>query len=299
MKVGGFTDAAARRRYEAAYAAAQRLLPAPVEQRDVATGAGDVRAYRFGPVGSGPVGAVPVVLLPGRATPAAMWAPNVPALAARRSTWAVDLLGEAGASVQRRPIRDDADQARWVAETLDDLVGDRPVHLVAHSIGARHALEVAVRFPARAASLSLLEPAHTLARLRPAVVLASLGALLPAGRGPFMRWLAGGEEIDPDDPIAAVVAAGLDEYRTALPVPSFPTAAALRSLAMPVLALLGGRSVVGDAGRAARRTRALVGHAEVEVWPRATHALTSECAGAVDARLAAFLDAADRRSVRP
>jgi pimeloyl-ACP methyl ester carboxylesterase len=73
-----------------------------------------------------------------------------------------------------------------------------------------------------------------------------------------------------------------------LGAPGYPSDAALRSLAMPVLALLGGRSTVGNAARAAARARRCLPDAEVDVWPEATHALPSACADAVDARLEAF-----------
>ena len=276
--VGTFVDERARARYAAALHAAMAALPAHVS-RTVDTRYGTVRVHRFG-AGDG----TPVLLVPGRIGTTAMWAPNLPALAARRTVWALDLLGEPGASVQTAPIAGDADQAAWLAEVVEALGG--PVHVVGASLGGRWGTELAVRHPGAVRSLALLDPAHTLARLRPGIVVASIASLV-GGRRLFLRYV-GGDEPPPDDPITPVMELGARDYRMSLGPPGYPSDAALRSLAMPVLALLGGRSTVLRAGRAAARARALVPDVEVEVWPDATHALPSSHADAVDARLEAF-----------
>jgi pimeloyl-ACP methyl ester carboxylesterase len=284
VAIGRFVDEQARTRYAAALGAAMAVLP-PHVSHDVPTAFGPVRVHRFG-AGAG----TPVLLLPGRTGTTAMWAPNLPALVARGPVWALDLLGEPGGSVQTAPITGDADQAAWLAEVVAALGG--PLHVVGASLGARWGLELAVRHPAGVRSLALLEPAHTLSRLRAGFVAASLASLV-GGHRLFLRY-AGGEPPPAGDPLTPVLELGATTYRLGLGPPGFPTAAALRSLAMPVLALLGGRSTVGHAGRGARRARALIGDVEVEVWPDATHALPGSHADRVDARLAAFHARVDR-----
>jgi pimeloyl-ACP methyl ester carboxylesterase len=278
MAIGGFVDERARARYVAALDAATAALP-PHESHDVATGWGTVRVHRFGRRAG-----IPVLLLPGRLGTTAMWAPNLPALAARRTVWALDLLGEPGASTQTAPIAGDADQASWLAEVLDALGG--PLHVVGASLGGRWGTELAVRHPHLVRTLALLEPAHTLSRLRPGFVLASLASVVGARR--FFLRHAGGETPPAGDPLGPVLELGSATYRMALGPPGYPTDAALRSLAMPVLALLGGRSTVGNAERGAARARRCITDVEVDVWPDATHALPSAYADAVDARLEAF-----------
>ncbi|MFC5140167.1 alpha/beta fold hydrolase [Actinomycetospora rhizophila] len=276
--VGAFRDDEARVRYAAALEAAMAVLP-PHISHDVPTAYGTVRVHRFGDGD-----ATPLLLVPGRVGTTAMWAPNLPALAARRTVWALDLLGEPGASVQTAPITGDADQGAWLAEVADALGG--PLHVVGASLGGRWALELAVAHPGAVRSLALLEPAHTLARLRPGFVLASLASL--AGFEDLFLRYAGGDTPPADDPLTAVMTLGARDYRMTLGPPGYPPDAALRGLAMPVLALLGGRSTVLHAGRAAAWARARIPDVEVEVWPDAGHALPGSHADAVDARLAAF-----------
>ncbi|HSK60650.1 MAG TPA: alpha/beta fold hydrolase [Actinomycetospora sp.] len=287
MAIGRFVDERARARYAAALDAAMAVLP-PHVTHDVPTAFGTVHVHRFGDAPG-----TPALLLPGRTGTTAMWAPNLPGLVARRPVWALDLLGEPGGSVQTAPIAGDADQAAWLAEVVAHLTAlGGPLHVVGASLGARWGLELAVRHPDGVRSLALLEPAHTLSRLRAGFVAASLASLV-GGRRLFLRH-AGGEPPPADDPLTPVLELGATTFRLGVGPPGFPTDVALRSLTMPVLALLGGRSAVGHAGRGARRARTLIGNVEVEVWPDATHALPSSHADRVDARLAAFHARADR-----
>ena len=100
---------------------------------------------------------IPVVLLPGRTSGVPMWASNLPDLAAARTTYALDALGDAGLSVQIRPISDGADQADWLDQVLAQLPV-RSVHLLGHSFGGWLAANYAVRHPERVQTLTLLDP---------------------------------------------------------------------------------------------------------------------------------------------
>jgi hypothetical protein len=75
----------------AAYDRAMAALPRPQQVRDVRTGYGIVRVYRF-------AGAhddlPPLLLLPGRAAPTPVWADNLTGFLALRSVYTIDLLGE-------------------------------------------------------------------------------------------------------------------------------------------------------------------------------------------------------------
>lgn len=293
MAVSTFVSTQARAEYDAVYDRGMAALPAPTGQHDIATAFGTARVYRFG--GSG---ATPVVLLPGRAGTAVMWEPNLASFAARGPVYALDLIGEPGRSEQTAPIRGPADQAAWLDAVLGALESPA-AHLVGCSFGGWLATNLAVRAPGRVASLTLLDPVQTFARFPLALLARTALALVPGARRwarpALMRWFSGGAEVASDDPVAVVIEAGMRTFRIALPTPAVFTDAQLRSIAVPVLALIAGRSVVHDARRAAARARDLLPDARVELWPSATHAIAGEAAAEVDARVLAFLAEVERR----
>ncbi|NMD58065.1 MULTISPECIES: alpha/beta fold hydrolase [Tsukamurella] len=286
--VGYWRSADARETYLARYDRAFRDLPAPTAARDVRTGFGVVRAYRFGE----PVpGAAPVVLVPGRSSGVPMWA-DVLARLGDREVYAVDALGDAGMSVQDRPLAGAEDQAAWLAEALTGLGLDR-VHLVGHSFGAWGAANLAVRFPERVATLTLWEPILVFAGLRWQMYAATLPSALPflpeSWRRKGLASIGGADETDTArSPIGAMIDAGAAGYRAALPTPAQPDAAALARLTMPVFVGLGGRSAVTDTAAAAARARALP-DATVRVWPEGTHSLPMQYPDELHAELTALL----------
>ncbi|HEY9266688.1 MAG TPA: alpha/beta fold hydrolase, partial [Mycobacterium sp.] len=142
------------------YEDAMAQLPPFGAQVDVPTTFGRVRAYRF----DGPSPNSPVVLLPGRGASTPMWRANLAGWRSRRTVYSLDLLGEAGMSEQTRPVTDARDQAQWLEDVLAGL-GLPRVHTLGVSIGGWAAVNHAVRFPARVASLTLLDPVFTFDRV--------------------------------------------------------------------------------------------------------------------------------------
>ncbi|MFC7342128.1 alpha/beta fold hydrolase [Saccharopolyspora griseoalba] len=153
--VGHWKSAAGHAEFEAAYAAAMRELPAASEVRDVRTAFGFVRVYR-----SAGAGGEPLVLLPDRASASPVWADNLPSLLRVGDVYAVDLLGELGRSVQEVPITDDADQAAWLDQVLEELPQER-FHVIGLSIGGWTAANLAIHRPQRVATPTLIDPVHT------------------------------------------------------------------------------------------------------------------------------------------
>ena len=152
--MGHFRSSTGEQAYVAAYRQAMTLLPTPRSNLDLETTFGRVRVYEFG-AASADRAATPVVLLPGRTSGVPMWAYNLPDLAAARTTYALDTLGDAGLSVQIRRIRDAADQADWLDQVLAQLPV-RSVHLVGHSFGGWLAANYAARYRERVQTLILL-----------------------------------------------------------------------------------------------------------------------------------------------
>lgn len=286
--VGYWRSADARETYLSRYDRAFRDLPAPTATRDVRTGFGIVRAYRFGE----PVpGTAPVLLVPGRSSGVPMWA-DVLARLRDREVYAVDALGDAGMSVQERPLAGAEDQAAWLAEAMTALGLER-VHLVGHSFGAWSAANLAVRFPERVATLTLWEPILVFAGLRWQMYAATLPSALPflpeSWRRKGLASIGGADEADTgESPIGAMIDAGAAGYRAALPTPAQPDDAALARLTMPVFVGLGARSAVTDTDAAAARARTLP-TATVRVWPDGTHSLPMQYPDELHEELTALL----------
>jgi pimeloyl-ACP methyl ester carboxylesterase len=291
-RVGDFKSPQAHAHFSAVYQRAMAELPSVDETYDVPTSFGTVRVYRF----TGTVDTTPVLLLPGRNASTPMWRNNIPALLDRRPVLGVDLLGEAGMSVQGKPITGPDDEAQWLDETVAGL-GLRRVHLMGVSIGGWTATNYAARRPGRAASLVLLDPVFTFAPVAVKAVLASPALFIPGVprrlRRRVLRWISGGADFDDAATEAALIESGSTDYVLRKAMPRMITDEQLRTLDVPVLALIAGRSVMHDAMRAALRARALLPRGRVELWPEASHAINGEYAEQIAERAAVFWDGVD------
>lgn len=289
--VGYWRSIEARDGYDRYYAHALGILPNPVRTLDLSTSFGFVRVYEFRGR-TARADATPAVLLPGRSSGTPMWSRNLSDLSDERTVYALDAIGDAGQSVQTRPITGADDQAAWIDETLDALHLAR-VHLVGHSFGGWTAANYATRLPARLATVSLLEPVFVFSGLRWQVYVTSLPASIPflpaVWRRAMLRNVGGTQSIDPDDPVAAMIDAGLTGYAAKLPIPKQLTPDQLTHLDVPTYVALGGQSAMHDAQAAAAVARTTLPEATVRVWPAATHSLPMEVAGELDGELAQFM----------
>ncbi|MGI5417908.1 alpha/beta fold hydrolase [Actinomadura luteofluorescens] len=290
-RIGRFKSPDAERRFRTIYAEGMRLLPSPVETHDVRTAFGEVRAYRFG---SAP--GLPLVLLHGANGTTVSWEPNIEPLARRRTVFSIDLLGEPGASTQTTPIRSADDQATWLDQTLEGL-GLARAHLAGVSMGGWTACNLAVRRPERVASATLLDPINTLARMPLGLILRTIPTLVPGlsrrATPHFLRYIDG-QGADPlADPVGRVIDAAMRGSRKATPQPALFEDAQLRSLSMPILAIVAGRSVIHEPTTARDRAQRLIPHVRAELWPDATHAISGQCADRVNERVLQFTEEAD------
>ncbi len=125
---------------------------AAAEPQTVSAGGRTIRILAVGE-GGGP----PVVLIHGFGGDLNTWMFNQPMLAAAHRTVAIDLPGHGG-SEKRVEGGDVAGLAQTVVE-VQQALGIERAHLVGHSLGGAIALDIALRHPARVASLSLIAPA--------------------------------------------------------------------------------------------------------------------------------------------
>jgi pimeloyl-ACP methyl ester carboxylesterase len=290
--VGHFRSAAAFAHFLAVYRAGMAALPPFDAQFDVPTSFGTVRAYRF----AGGPGA-PVLLLPGRNASTPMYASNLPTLLARRPVYSIDLLGEAGLSVQTAPIRGPEDHVQWLDEALIGL-GLEHVHLLGVSIGGWTTTNYAARRPGRAASLVLLDPVMTFDRIPVRTLFASIAMYAPgvpeSVRRRVLSWIAGGADVESVG-VAELISAAAADFVLKLPAPRPITDDQLRSLDVPVLAFLAGRSVMLRPERAAQRARNLLPQGQIEMWSHASHAINGEFPDEIAARSHRFWDEVDGR----
>ncbi|WP_243790490.1 alpha/beta fold hydrolase [Saccharopolyspora gloriosae] len=285
--VSGFRDEAARQRFLRRYEVAFRKWPVAREELDVRTRFGTVHVHRSGD-GPGP----PVVLLHGLAVTSAAWHPNVAALAAHRAVFAVDMLGEQGRSVQQKPIRDFADEAAWIEDVLTELGLER-AHVIGVSHGGWMAANYVVRFPDRAATLTLLDSVG-LSQARTRYLVGVFQDLILLA-GP--RWLAArssSETVPTDRDILRLTSASARDFKIRLPKAGVLGDEQLRSITAPLLVLLAERSTVHHSDVVQARLRALLPSAEVNVLPGVGHNFPMERPELVNDRMVEFLAAADR-----
>lgn len=285
--LGAFVSEAAFEHFLGAYRDGMATLP-PFELFDVPTSFGTVRAYRFG----GAVAGAPVVLLPGRNASTPMYRTNLGPLLQQRTVYAIDLLGEAGLSVQHKRIRDARDQAQWLDEALAGL-GVEQAHLLGVSIGGWTAVNAAVHRPNRVASLTLLDPVFTFTGAPAKAILASVALFAPVPgrwRRRVLSWISGGADVADAEVESALISAGAKDFTVRTPAPKLFTDEQLRGLDIPVLALIAGRSVMLDPTRAVTRARELLPRGQVELWPDASHAINGEYPEEIARRAGQFWD---------
>ncbi len=77
----------------------------------------------------------PLILLPGARVSSLMWIDSIAALSARHRTYALDIIGDAGFSVNRRKISKPGDFVTWLDEVLTVLVPEGALSLMGISLG--------------------------------------------------------------------------------------------------------------------------------------------------------------------
>ncbi|WP_081586088.1 alpha/beta fold hydrolase [Tsukamurella sp. 1534] len=272
--VGHWDSATGQDAFLSAYCAAFRDMPAVAETRDVRTDFGVVRVYRFDGAGD----AAPMLLVPGRASASPVWADNMDSLLRIGDVYTIDLLGEPGMSVQERPIENAADEAAWLDQAIAGIPAGR-VNLVGLSIGGWTAANLAVHRPDRITTLTLVDPVFTFDDLPFATVLRSVPASVPwlpkSWRDGFNSYTAGGAPVQ-DVPVADMIEAGMKHYVLKKPSPARISEEQLGTLAMPVLAIIAGRSVMHDSATAAATARRALRSGTVRVYDGASHAVNGE-----------------------
>jgi pimeloyl-ACP methyl ester carboxylesterase len=273
-------------RYFAAYDAALKLWPVPVESFDVRT--------RFGPTHvhvSGPASAPPLLLLHGLGISSTMWYPNVAKLSRAYRVYALDTIGDKGKSVCTRSLRTQLDFVDW----LDDVFGElqlEKVNIIGMSYGGFLGLNLALAAPERLMKLILLAPAASLLPLLPQFYVPLMAARLlpglPATRNMMLRIFA--QHDVNASPVVEQFLLKTDfqgDYNVLPPV--YPDEA-LRQIKAPTLLLIGAHEIIYDPQAALKRAANLIPNIQTHLIPGAGHALTLDQPELVNARLLEFLN---------
>jgi pimeloyl-ACP methyl ester carboxylesterase len=230
-----------------------------------------------------------------------MWTDTIAALAARHRTYALDIIGDAGFSVNRRAISKPSDYVEWLDEVLTALVPNGAVSLLGISLGGSIAAQYALRHPGRLRAVVLLAPGATVLPMSARFFLRImfLSVPLPGREGSLRRvcrWLFE-DAAHGDDACRARLDRAMEELERvirvfALPRPPWPavlTDEEWRSFRVPCLFLVGEHERIYSAEAAVRRLRRVAPQVKAEIMRGAGHDLTLVRPDLVTAKALAFL----------
>jgi pimeloyl-ACP methyl ester carboxylesterase len=232
----------------------------------------------------GPEDAPPVMLLHGSMANSAAWMPDVALWATKFRLYAVDMIGEAGFSARVRPALDGDAHALWLDDVFAGLGLSRAA-IAGTSLGGWLALDYARRRPAAVRALTLISPAgigrqkNFLLKVLPLMLLGAWGkrrmwelVFGPAPKTPPAEM----------QPLAELMeAVGRAEKPRVLRIPQLNDAE-LGELAMPILAIAGGRDVLLDSANTRDRLQRAAPHAEVCFIEEGYHFLPDQAPRVMD-----------------
>ncbi len=230
-------------------------------------------------IASGPQGAPAVLLFHGSMANTTSWMGDVGALSRHFRVFALDMIGEPGLSAPSRPPLAADLHAIWLDEVLEGLNVERAA-LVGISLGGWLALDYATRRPGRVPAMALLCPGGVGATKNVLLWAAPLLLLGAWGRRQVMKRLGAGAVAANPSPAAkafadfmSLIQANFRVRRQALPRFSD---ASLRSLGMPVLAILGAKDAMLDSFGTRDRLKAKVADLDLQWLPDAGHFLVGQ-----------------------
>ncbi len=259
-----------------------RQWPVPSETRLLSTPVGQT-FVRISGSATGP----PLILLAGARASSLMWIDTIAALSAHHRTYALDTIGDAGFSVNSRPISKQADYDDWLDEVLTALTLREPPSLVGVSQGGAIAAHFALRCPERVRSVVLIAPGGTVLRTSLGFFVRAMLLCVPRPGGNegaldrTLRWVFA-DAFRGDDACRERLEGALAEVRAgaylfALPRPPWPAALTgeeWRNFRVPALFLVGEHEKIYSAEAAVRRLNRVAPQVKTEILRGAGHDLT-------------------------
>ena len=247
--------------------------PVPCERRTVDTRHGETFV-----LSCGDTNAPPVIVLHGALTNTASWMFDAAIWSRDFRVHVVDVIGEPGLSAPSHPALDSDEWSLWLDDVIEGLEV-RAAAFVGMSFGGWIAMDYACRRPTRVSRLALLCPSGIgpqKAFLWKALPLLLLG---PWGATKVREMVMGPSPKQPA-PMAGRLLDFMQRVRTSvrprpmrLPVMSDD---ALSTLAMPLLAIVGGRDMMLDSRVTQERVTALVPRGRVHFVEDGRHYLPGQ-----------------------
>jgi pimeloyl-ACP methyl ester carboxylesterase len=230
-----------------------------------------------------------LILLPGFGANSTIWFPNIAPLSENFRVYAIDTNGQPGKSIPSQKLTA-SNSSRWIAEVLD-VLGLGKANIAGISLGGWLTLNFAIRKPERVERIVLLDPAASLEKVSGAFLQHSFIPIMVPPTRPglikYFRWITQGYAVDPN--WGELLIQGILNTRPQPPIRAIPfTDSELRSVKIPVLLMIGERSVIYNPQRAYQRATRLLPHVQAEIIPGASHALNDEKAELVNARILKF-----------
>lgn len=263
--------------------------PSRPDATQVETSFGTSHVYRWPGHGD------PLVLLHGMGATSVIWTDFIGRFAGR-DIYAIDTMGDVGRSAPTQPIAHAGDSAEWLRETFNGL-GLEAAHLIGYSYGGWLALNLAIRHPSSALSLTLLEPAGlaTLEMGRFLVMgLKVVGAMLLPARLRKRASVRLGMPMLMDRRQMRMGLIGQIHHPFGLPL-QVPLNSELQAVSARTLLLLGARSEVHRSDDVFARLKANLPQLQGEVLSKVGHSLPVDPRAGAARRTAVFLEGLSAR----
>src|SRR5699024_1499114 len=204
-----------------------------------------------------------------------------------------DVIGEPGMNKQSDPIKNQKDQAKWLAEVIYGLCVEK-VHQIGVSIGGWTAMNLVRYYPKNIASVSLLDPVFVFAPISLKMIIASIPAsvsFVPKFiREKMLRFIAGGAEADESEPIAKLIESGMRNFKLKLPSPDQFSDKDLIKIELPIFALMAENSTMHNSNKAVEKGRNFVKNIKIKNCPDASHAINCEYTEMINEEILEFVE---------
>jgi pimeloyl-ACP methyl ester carboxylesterase len=232
----------------------------------------------------------PLVLLHAASCGSTIWYPNVKALSQNYAVHAIDLITEASKSALLKPIKGQAQCAKWLDETLNGL-DIKEAYLCGLSIGGWSAANYSSLYPQRVKKLVLLSPIQTFTKMYASFFIKIMKMGLKPTRKSveeYLGWGGGKEPPLPESVINQFTISALN-INPNIVYPKVLKKEMLKNIKIPVLVLFGENEFAFNAAKAVRVAQSTVEDLKIETVENASHLISVSSPDYTNERILRFL----------